>query len=163
MAPRGRGVRPTTDRIREALMSILAPRLPGATVVDLFAGSGALGLEALSRGASHATFVERSRRAIRAIERNIRSLGAEGRTTVVSGDALAHLRSLAPHSRDLGLADPPYGRGYAFELLRRYSRQPFARELWIEHDRREELPAGTWVEQRRYGDSILTAARARAL
>ena len=143
-------------------MSILAPRLLGATVVDLFAGSGALGLEALSRGASHATFVERSRRAIRAIERNIQSLGAEGRATVVLGDALAHLRTLAPQSRDLGLADPPYGRGYAFELLRRYSRQPFARELWIEHDRREELPAGAWVEHRRYGDSILTAARAPA-
>ena len=143
-------------------MSILAPRLPGATVIDLFAGSGALGLEALSRGASHATFVERSRRAIGAIERNIRSLGAGGRATVVSGDALAHLRTLGPRSRDLGLADPPYGRGHAFELLRRYSRQPFTRELWIEHDRREELPAGTWVEQRRYGDSVLTAARAPA-
>ena len=143
-------------------MSILAPRLEGAVVVDLFAGSGALGLEALSRGAGHATFVERSRPALRVIERNIRALGAGRRATVVRGDAMAHLRTLDPASCDLALADPPYGRGYAYELLARFERRPFARELWIEHHRRDELPPVATTDRRRYGDSLLTAATAAA-
>ena len=157
-----RGVRPTTDHVREAWMSILGPRIRGAAVADLFAGSGALGLEALSRGAAHVTFVERSRRAIRVLERNIRALGAGGDTTVVRGDVLAHLRTLDPLRCDLVLADPPYGRGYASRLVSRFGRQPFARELWIEHRVNEALPPEVSVRQRRYGDTVLTAVAACA-
>ena len=138
-------------------MSILGPRIEGAAVADLFAGSGALGLEALSRGASHVTFVERSRRALRVLERNIRALGAGSDTTVVRGDALAHLRTLDRHRCDVVLADPPYGRGYASELVSRFGRRPFARELWIEHRVNEALPPDMSVRQRRYGDTVLTA------
>ena len=137
-------------------MSILGHRIEGATVADLFAGSGALGLEALSRGASHVTFVERSRRSLRVLERNIRTLEA-GDTTVVHGDALAHLPTLERLRCDLALADPPYGRGYASELVTRFARRPFARELWIEHHVKEALPQGVSVRQRRYGDTVLTA------
>lgn len=158
LAPfRGRGVRPTTDRVREAWMSILGTRIRDAAVADLFAGSGALGLEALSRGAGHVTFVERSRRAIGVLERNIRSLGATGATTVVHGDALAHLHRLDPAACDLVLADPPYGRGHARRLVTLYARRPYARELWIEHRADEPLPADVPVRQRRYGDTVLTS------
>ena len=138
-------------------MSILGPRIAGAAVADLFAGSGALGLEALSRGASHVTFVERSRGALRVLERNIRALGAGGDTTVVRGDALAHLPALDRLRCDLALADPPYGRGYASELVSSFQRRPFARELWIEHRADEPLPPDVSVRQRRYGDTVLTA------
>lgn len=158
LAPvRGQGVRPTTDRLREAWMSILGSLVVDAAVADLFAGSGALGLEALSRGAAHVTFVERSRRAIGVLERNIHSLGAEDATTVVRGDALAHLHKLDPVRCDLALADPPYGRSHAHRLLTLYARRPFARELWIEHRADEALPPDIPVRQRRYGDTVLTA------
>jgi len=154
---RDRGTRPTADRVREAWMSILGPRIEGAEVADLFAGSGALGLEALSRGASHVTFVERSRRALCVLERNIRALEADGDATVVRGDALAHLPALSRLRCDVALADPPYGRGYASELVSAFERRPFARELWIEHRVDEPLPPDVSVRQRRYGDTVLTA------
>lgn len=156
----GRGVRPTTDRVREAWMSILGDRIRGARVVDLFAGSGALGLEALSRGAASATFVERSRRAIRVLERNIRSLDAGPAAAVIRGDAMSHARNPPDPPYDLALADPPYDHGYAFRLLAGYRAVPFARELWIEHDWRETLPPDVTVEQRRYGDTALTRVTA---
>ena len=153
----GRGARPTTDRIREAWMSILSPRLPGARIADLFAGSGALGLEALSRGALHATFVERSRRSLRILEHNIAILGAASRATVITTDALAWLRGApATPSCDIALADPPYLRGFAVRMATIHRQRPVARELWIEHDHREELPAEFVGEQRRYGDTLLT-------
>ena len=138
-------------------MSILGHRIEGASVADLFAGSGALGLEALSRGAAHVTFVERSRRAIAVLERNIRSLDAARTTTVVQGDALAHPYRLDPARCDLVLADPPYGRGHAHRLVTLYARRPFARELWVEHRADEPLPPDIPVRQRRYGDTVLTA------
>lgn len=152
----GRGVRPTTDRVREAWMSILGDRLRGATVADLFAGSGALGLEMLSRGAAHATFVERSHRAVRVLERNIRALGARAATTVIRNDALLHIHSLDAGHYDLALADPPYEHGYVLRLLDAYRQSPFARELWIEHDAREAMAAEAVAEQRKYGDTALT-------
>ncbi len=152
----GRGVRPTSDRVREAWMSILAGRIEGARAVDLFAGSGALGLEALSRGAAHVTFVERGRRAVRVLERNIRVLGAGGCTTVIRGDAMAHLRTLDPFTYDLALADPPYDRGYTSQLVACYRAGCFVRELWVEHRAGEHFPPGAVAEQRRYGDTALT-------
>lgn len=152
----GRSVRPTTDRVREAWMSILAGRIEGASALDLFAGSGALGLEALSRGAAHVTFVERSHRAARVLERNIRALGAGPDATVIRGDAMAHLRGLEPFAYDLALADPPYDRGYTSQLVARYGAGPFARELWVEHRAAEPFPPDAVAEQRRYGDTALT-------
>lgn len=158
----GRGVRPTADRVREAWMSLLGGRLGGAAVADLFAGSGAVGLEALSRGADHVVFVERSRTAVRVIERNIRTLNAGAMTTVVHGDALAHARRMAAGDVrcDLALADPPYGRGLVARLVSLYAENPFARELWVEHDRREPAPEPLPATRRRYGDSVLTGVTA---
>ena len=104
-APPGRATRPTSDRVREALFSILGS-VEGASVLDLFAGSGALGIEALSRGAANATFVDRDPGAIAAIRRNLEALGLDS-ATVHRRDALAHLRT-ATATHDLVFVDPPY-------------------------------------------------------
>jgi len=109
VVPPGDSVRPTADRVREALFASLAPRLPGASVLDAFAGSGALGLEARSRGAARVTFVERERRALEALRRNIAAVGL-GDTTVIAADVLRAVRdgALAGAPFDLVLLDPPY-------------------------------------------------------
>jgi 16S rRNA (guanine966-N2)-methyltransferase len=104
-APRGRRTRPTADRVREALFSMLGP-LDGLRALDLFAGSGALGVEALSRGASEAVFVDRDPRAIAAIRRNLDAVGADAE--VRRRDALAYLRDPVDEPFDLVFVDPPY-------------------------------------------------------
>ena len=111
-APRGTATRPTGDRVREAAFNLLGPgAAEGVTVLDLFAGSGAMGLEALSRGAERATFVEADRDACRTINRNLDKLGLEN-ATVLCQDALAALRADASAGKryDLVLVDPPYRR-----------------------------------------------------
>lgn len=153
---RGKGVRPTTDRVREAWMSALGGFLPEVRVVDLFAGSGALGLEALSRGAREAVFVERSRGALRTLEANIELLGAEDRCRVVREDALRFASRIDAGAFDLALADPPYGEGYAAHLVELFRAVPFADELWLEHRTDETLPDVAGLRQRRYGDTTLT-------
>lgn len=140
-------------------MSALGGRLDGLTVLDLFAGSGALGLEALSRGAAHATFVEIARASLRSLDDNVRALDAKSRCTVVKGDALKYLRRLGPAAFDLALADPPYGEGHAADLLSRFAEVPFARELWVEHRTGEPLPELAGLDHRRYGDTTLTSIR----
>jgi len=155
-APDGREVRPTTDRVREAWMSALGSRMVNARVVDLFAGSGALGLETLSRGAREVVFVENSRKALGVLEKNISCLGAGDRTRVVRTDVSRFLDTLPELAFDLALADPPYGGGEAARLLERISKKPFARELWVEHRSDEELPPLPDLKHRRYGDTTLT-------
>jgi 16S rRNA (guanine966-N2)-methyltransferase len=155
-APPGTGTRPTTDRVREAWGSMMQPVIPEARVLDLFAGSGGLGLEALSRGAAHATFVERSAPAVRTLKENIRRLGAEVLTTVVRGDALRFTADLPPDAFDLVLADPPYGTGDARALVETFLQRPFARILWVEHRVDDALPESEAADTRRYGDTLLT-------
>jgi len=115
-APAGIATRPTSDRAREALFSMLASRLgsfEGLRVADLFAGTGALGLEALSRGAAHCTFVETDRKAIDALRRNVARLGAEERADIRAQSALHGV----PGPFDLVLMDPPYASGYGPKAL----------------------------------------------
>jgi 16S rRNA (guanine966-N2)-methyltransferase len=157
---KGRGVRPTTDRLREAWMSALGGDLDGLTVVDLFAGSGALGLEALSRGAAHVVFVERAREALKALKANVGLLDASEEVTVVEGEVFRYLRSVEVGSFDLALADPPYGRGDAARLVEAFCAAPFARQLWLEHPWRESLPFPADARTRRYGDTALTTLHA---
>jgi 16S rRNA (guanine966-N2)-methyltransferase len=107
VAPKGRDVRPTSDRVKEALFSSLAPRLSGARVLDLYAGSGALAIEALSRGAASAVLVERNRAALAAIERNLAATGFTAVARVVDSDLPRALDQLA-RPFDVVFLDPPY-------------------------------------------------------
>jgi 16S rRNA (guanine966-N2)-methyltransferase len=160
-APPGPAVRPTTDRVREAWMSIVHLALPGARVVDLCAGSGALGLEALSRGAVHATFVDDSARALRVLRENVERLGAGDRVTIVKGDAVKFVAELEAGAFDVGFADPPYGTGVAQALVERWLADPYAGVLGVEHGVREEMDeaGGGRGDRRTYGDSAVTIFR----
>ncbi len=155
-AVKGRGVRPTSDRVREAWMAALGPSLEESSVLDLFAGSGALGLEALSRGARTAVFVERSRQALQTLQANIDLLQANAQCRVVVSDAMAYVHRLGQRSFDLVLADPPYDRGLASRLLQVFSEEAFAGELWVEHRTTESMPPIPGLRQRRYGDTTIT-------
>ena len=107
--PSFEGLRPTSDKLRETLFNILSPRIEGARVLDGFAGTGAVGIEALSRGASHVTFVERDRRAVALIEANLALCAVEGGYTIESGDVASVLGRLPrQYEYDLVLLDPPY-------------------------------------------------------
>jgi 16S rRNA (guanine966-N2)-methyltransferase len=137
-------------------MSVLAPRLEGAEVLDLFAGSGALGLEALSRGARRVTFVERGRRTLKCLRDNIAALDAGGLATVVVGDVFSYVKGLEPGAYDIAFADPPYAQGLASRLVDRYLEAPFSRILAVEHDPGEVLAVPPGTDVRRYGDTMIT-------
>ena len=108
-APSWEGLRPTSDKLRETLFNILAPRIAGAKVLDCFAGTGAIGIEAMSRGAAHVTFVEQDRRAAALIEENLALCGAKQGYTIECGDVASVLgRARANGACDLVLLDPPY-------------------------------------------------------
>jgi 16S rRNA (guanine966-N2)-methyltransferase len=156
--PRDARVRPTADRVREAWMSIVTPWLPDARVLDLFAGSGALGLEALSRGAAHADFVELAAPSLHAIRENAALLGAGAQVTIHRGDALRFVAGLGREAYDVAFADPPYGLGLAAQVAERWHDVPFATLLGVEHATRDPVPAGG--DLRRYGDTAITFYRA---
>jgi 16S rRNA (guanine966-N2)-methyltransferase len=159
VAPRGRATRPTPERVREAVFSILAD-VEGATVLDLYAGSGALAIEALSRGARHATLVDSSRAAIAAIRRNVEALGI--RAEVLHQRALPFLRNAEIYGRqyDLVFLDPPYSQAAALgpELTRALRRVlvPGGRVV-VESDPRTPLKLGLSgaSDERRYGDTLI--------
>jgi 16S rRNA (guanine966-N2)-methyltransferase len=165
-APKGDSVRPTLDRVREAWMSMVHTQLPEARVLDLFAGSGALGLEALSRGAASVEFVENDPRTFRVLQENVRQLAAEGRctlhrveamgflTTVVGGEGVGVSGELA---YDVVFADPPYRKQIAVQLAELWLRAPFAAIFGVEHESSEVLPAGG--DTRKYGDTSVTIFR----
>ena len=155
-APSGRQVRPTLDRVREAWMSILQYDIPNAHVLDLFAGSGALGIEALSRGALLVDFVEADARTLTTLRENLATLGAETRAHVHRADALGFLQTTR-EPVDIAFADPPYQGGFAEAVVQRWLLSPFARVLSVEHARSIVLPGGG--DTRRYGDSAITFYR----
>ncbi len=157
VTPKDARVRPTADRVREAWMSILGEALHGARVLDLFAGSGALGLEALSRGAASVTFVELNPASLRALDQNVTTLGVEDAVTVHRGDSVRYAERLPEGSFDIVLADPPYTIDYATRLVMLFRRHPFGRILSVEHRSDLEL-AGD--DTRRYGDTAITFCHA---
>ena len=120
----------------------------------VYAGSGALGLEALSRGAAHADFVEIAAPSLRALGVNIEKLGAGDVATVRRADALRFVEPLGPGAYDVAFADPPYSTDAAVKLAERWAAVPFARLLCVEHPARVALPAGG--ETRKYGDTAIT-------
>jgi 16S rRNA (guanine(966)-N(2))-methyltransferase RsmD len=148
-APRGYDVRPTADKVKGALFNILGSRVEGARVVDLFAGTGGVGIEALSRGAGHVLFVEEDPAALKALEANLALCGVESREAAVwRGRGVAglirHLKAHPGETADLIFADPPYRRPETLRLLR-----PFVAGLglathgWlvVEHARSVQIPA----------------------
>ena len=141
-------------------MSIVQPYLVDARVLDLFAGSGALGLEALSRGAASAEFVEVSPTGVRAVRENAELLGASEAVTVHRADASRFIAKLEARSFDVAFADPPYGQGLATAVAERWLEVPFAAHLGVEHSTKETLPAG---ETRKYGTTAITFYRAESL
>lgn len=156
-APKGPQVRPTADRVREAWMSILHDLLPDALVLDLCAGSGALGLEALSRGAARVDLVEKAPSSLQVLERNIATLGAGDRARAIRADAVKHVAGLAAGAYDVAFADPPYADPTAVALAEQWLRVPFAHVLGVEHSASVVLPEGG--DMRRYGDTAITFYR----
>lgn len=171
-APRGSGVRPTSDRVREALFSIVAPDVPGAQVLDLFAGSGALAVEALSRGAAEAVLVERDRGAAAVAARNLARTGLDDRATLLRSDAAAFCRRPRGGPFSLVLLDPPYAEPLAglHELLAALHAADALSDdatVVIERDRRDadlgvSPPAFLALDRRRsYGDTVLLVLRSK--
>lgn len=175
-------VRPTADRVREAWISIVLPALDGARVADLCAGSGALGLEALSRGAAHCDFVEKAAPVRHVLAENIATLGAGDRASIHGGSALKAIEEIAggavdpgdaredarstavtaPMLWDVAFADPPYNEGQAIALAERWLRAPFAAIFGVEHESSITLPPhpdGREPDRRRYGITALTFYR----
>ena len=157
-APAGRQLRPTSERVREAVFNSLGSldAVVGATVLDLFAGTGALGIEALSRGAGSATFVDADLRAVHAIEENLGATGLGERARVVHADVFRFLADRPPATVDLAFADPPYAFDDWSTLLERLP----ARLVALEARSHIELgPGWTPLRSRRYGDTVVTLAR----
>lgn len=151
--PKGVDIRPTSDRVRESIFDLLqgVVDLDGASIADLFAGTGALGIEALSRGAAHVTFVERDRRAADVVRANLDTLGMADRATIVMGNALSFAAAV-----DLAFADPPYAFDQWGDLLGRLR----ADILVVESDR--EVDLGTrWelLKCKHYGSTVVLVAR----
>jgi 16S rRNA (guanine966-N2)-methyltransferase len=156
-APTGDTTRPTSDRVRESIFNVLGSLvdLEGTDVVDLFAGSGAMGIEALSRGAGTVTFVDSSLPAVRAVEANVTGTGLDpARTRVVRADVLVWLER--PHRFDLAFCDPPYAFDGWPEMLNLLQ----AGMAVLESDRAIEVPE-TWeiVRNKRYGGTLVTVVR----
>lgn len=151
-APAGMDTRPTTDRVREAVFNSLASFgvVEGALVADLYAGSGAMGIEALSRGAEHCTFVERDRKALDVLRRNLESLGLTQRSTVIAGAAMSALSRL--HC-DIVIADPPYDVDEWVSLMKGLDAPMLVAEA-----AREVVPEPGWRTSRskRYGRTWIT-------
>jgi 16S rRNA (guanine966-N2)-methyltransferase len=157
VSPGGR-VRPTAEDVRAALMALLEPVLPGARVADLFAGTGALGLEALSWGARRCDFVENHPSALHALKANVAALRLRTRTRIFVKDAIPFAERLPAGAYDLVFVDPPYGSRKLDRIVDQWLRVPFCSVLALEHSPEHELPA-TGV-QRRIRDTVVTVLRA---
>ena len=172
-SPKSPAVRPTSDKVRGAIFNILAPDMEGARVLDLFAGTGALGIEAFSRGAVSVVFVESDRRVAAALLLTLHAFKA-GTSDVIAGDSLRTVERLAAEGRsfDVIFLDPPYGQGLAAAVVARIAASGLLANggtLVAEHRKDDEMPGdeGTLVRlpQRRYGDTMLSlyeAAGSRA-
>jgi 16S rRNA (guanine966-N2)-methyltransferase len=168
-APAGAHTRPTSERVREALFSILGPppSPDGGQVLDLFAGSGALGIEALSRGAARAVFIDKARPALDTLRRNLAELGVADRSETILGDGVAYLGRPAVGPFRWVFIDPPYRTELAARALAALPRSALTADavVVVEHDRRNS-PAEVYgdllrTDSRRYGDTCLSLYRPR--
>ena len=163
VAPAGRDTRPVADRVKETLFGILGDRCVGARVLDLYAGSGALGIEALSRGAARAVFVERHRGAAAVIRQNLDRIGMAAKATVVTGDVDRFLEQLPSEAFDLAFVDPPYAERAILPRLERLV--PWLAPeaiVVVKHFWRTEIAAPAALElfrTRRFGETQLSFVR----
>jgi len=164
----GKGIRPTSDRTREAIFNILSDRVPGAVVLDLFAGSGALGIEALSRGADMATFIDMAPAAVSLLEKNLRSCCLEDRARIISWNIERNLNCLQSHDYPYTLVflDPPYHKGMLLPALKHLKKNKTLTPsacLVLEHGDVDELPLPiaefVLLDQRRYGKTLVSFLR----
>ena len=152
-SPAGR-VRPTAEDVRVLWMELLGDRLEGARILELYAGTGAVGLEALSRGARSVDFVENGPAALHALKANVAALRAGKRTRIFKQDALRYIGRLPEAAYDIALADPPWGSKQTERLVQRWIDVPFARALAIEHAADHRLPGRGRTRVR--GDAAIT-------
>lgn len=162
---RGQAIRPTSDRAKESIFNILGKEVEGKHVLDLFAGTGNLGIEALSRGATRAVFVEKAKSAIELIKKNLSHCGFYSRSHIVRGEVERAIRTLHRKGEafDLIFMDPPYRRGLVQKTLELLHDQPVHHEdsiIVIEHDRREIIsePMAGWTlaRKRSFGDTVVS-------
>jgi 16S rRNA (guanine966-N2)-methyltransferase len=137
----GRDVRPTAEEVRDRLIGLLEAELAGARVLDLFAGSGALGLEALSRGARYVDFVENGAGALHSLKANVAALRVTKKCRVFKQDAIPYVGRLDAGAYDVAIADPPYGSRKLDRVVERWLAEPFAPILAIEHAKDQRVPA----------------------
>jgi len=160
VVPRDRGTRPITDRVKETLFAILGNRVPDARVLDLYAGSGAIGIEALSRGAAHATFVDRARTALAALHTNLDRTRLAAMARVEAADVERFLRETSDGPWELVFVDPPYEeRAIVAPLRAAVPHLAPGASLVAKHFWRTELPEVEGLEavrQRRFGETMLT-------
>ena len=153
-SPNDARVRPTAEHVRAAMLDLVGEHLAGARVLDLFAGTGALALEALSRGAKTADFVETRPSSLHALRANIASLRVRERTRIFKRDALPFAAALEADRYDVAFADPPYGSRMLDRVIESWQARRFSRVLGVEHDRGHVLPRGT--HRRSFEDSAIT-------
>jgi len=144
VSPGGR-VRPTAEAVRDAAASLVAAEVRGARVLDLFAGTGALGLEALSRGADRADFVERDPAALHALKANVAAFRLAKRTRIFKKDVFRFLEGCEREAYDVAFADPPYTSSLAARVVESWRDRPFARILVVETAQDTLLPTGGWT------------------
>lgn len=166
-APTWDGLRPTSDKLRETLFNVLAAQVRGARVLDAFAGTGAVGIEALSRGAAHVTFVEQDPRAVRLVASNLERCGIEDRHAIIRARLAGALARLGTHEFDIIFLDPPYGPRQLDEALAAADRLAGGGTLVVlEHAARDASPAETGalvrVRELKSGDSALAFYRRRS-
>ena len=139
VSPGGR-VRPTAENVRDRWLTMLEPDLDGAAILDLFSGSGALGLEALSRGAAKADFVENGPSSMHSLKANVAKFSIKSRARIFKQDAIPYVERLPTGTYDIAFADPPYGSRKLDRIVNRWLEVPFCRILCVEHARDHKLP-----------------------
>jgi 16S rRNA (guanine966-N2)-methyltransferase len=154
VSPQDQRVRPTAEGTRVALLDLLAKDVKGARVLDLFAGTGALGLEAISRGAKYADFVEFRPDSLHALKANIAKLGLQEKTRIYKKDAIPFAAALGENAYDIAFADPPYNSKMLDRILESWQKVKFARLLALEHARAHVLPPGG--KRRVFDESAIT-------
>ena len=160
-----KGIRPTQGLVKQAIFNLVGPGIAESHVLDLFAGSGAIGIEALSRGAWDVTFVDREPRGLAILRQNLDALGLKERSRVVRGDVVRWLEGSADEVKRAGFVflDPPYDDEVLDRALKVLDRDVVGATVVAEHSRRQELPALSRLQvdrQRRYGDTMVTVLKA---